>query len=72
VNQLARDIVNLATDGLELDTLDAKRAAASLLGRLGGLKGGVARAKSLSKRRRTEIARSAANKRWERSRGEES
>jgi ABC-type phosphate/phosphonate transport system ATPase subunit len=44
---------------------EAKRAAAALLGRLGGLKGGNARAKKLSGRRRTEIARKAALTRWE-------
>jgi hypothetical protein len=41
-----------------------KNAAAVALGRLGGLKGGVARAKSLSKKRRSEIAKKAAQKRW--------
>jgi hypothetical protein len=34
------------------------------LGRLGGLKGGKARALSLSKKRRQEIARIAAKGRW--------
>jgi general stress protein YciG len=33
-------------------------------GRLGGLKGGKARAVSLSPERRSEIARKAAKKRW--------
>ncbi len=33
-------------------------------GRLGGLKGGKARAAKLSKKRRTEIARKAAEARW--------
>ncbi|MCC6789343.1 MAG: RNA-binding protein [Hyphomonadaceae bacterium] len=41
-----------------------KNAAAVALGRLGGLKGGAARAKSLSKKRRSEIAKKAAAKRW--------
>ena len=35
--------------------------------RKGGLKGGAARAKSLSPRRRAEIARIAAQARWKRS-----
>jgi hypothetical protein len=39
---------------------------AAWLGRLGGLKGGPARAASLSARRRREIARSAALARWRR------
>ena len=38
--------------------------AAVALGRLGGLKGGRARADSLSKERLSEIARQAAKKRW--------
>jgi len=41
-----------------------KNPAAVALGRLGGKKGGPARAKSLSKRRRSQIARKAARKRW--------
>ena len=39
--------------------------AAKLLGRRGGLKGGAARAKALSARRRTQIARLAVRARWE-------
>lgn len=41
-----------------------KNPAAVALGRLGGLKGGDARAKALSKKRRSEIAKKAAQKRW--------
>ena len=41
---------------------------AAALGRLGGLKGGPARAASLSARRRREIARAAARARWDRER----
>jgi hypothetical protein len=37
---------------------------AAALGRLGGLKGGPARAAKLSPRRRREIARAAARARW--------
>lgn len=37
---------------------------AAALGRLGGLKGGPARAAALSPRRRREIARAAARARW--------
>jgi hypothetical protein len=43
---------------------DTAKLAASLLGRLGGLKGGKARAKKLSAKRRNEIARKAAAARW--------
>lgn len=41
-----------------------KNPAAVALGRLGGLKGGKARAKSLSKSKRIAIAKKAAAKRW--------
>lgn len=41
-----------------------KNPAAVTLGRLGGLKGGKARAKKLSRAQRTEIARKAAAARW--------
>jgi hypothetical protein len=37
---------------------------AAALGRLGGLKGGPARAEALTPERRREIARRAARKRW--------
>ncbi len=41
-----------------------KNPAAVALGRLGGLKGGKARAEKLSPKKRKEIARKAAEKRW--------
>jgi hypothetical protein len=41
-----------------------KDAASVELGRLGGLKGGPARAKKLSRERRIEIAKKAAAARW--------
>lgn len=41
-----------------------KNPAAVELGRLGGLKGGKARAEKLSAKRRSAIARAAANARW--------
>lgn len=41
-----------------------KNAAAVELGRLGGLKGGKARAESLSPAKRKAIAKKAAQKRW--------
>jgi hypothetical protein len=41
-----------------------KNPAAVALGRMGGLKGGRARADSLSKARRSEIAKAAAAARW--------
>jgi hypothetical protein len=41
-----------------------KNPAAVALGRLGGLKGGKARAEKLSPKRRKDIAKKAAEKRW--------
>ena len=58
VNELARAIVDEATEERE------KNPAAVELGRLGGKKGGPARAKALSKERRSEIAKKAAEARW--------
>jgi len=44
--------------------VEAKNPAAVALGRLGGKKGGKARARKLSAKRRREIARKAARARW--------
>lgn len=41
-----------------------KNKAAQMLGKLGGLKGGKARAAKLSPKRRKEIAQAAAKARW--------
>ncbi len=62
VNLIASQIVSEAT---ETPTKE-KNPAAVALGRLGGLKGGKARAKKLSPEKRKEIARKAAQKRWKR------
>jgi len=43
-----------------------KNPAAVALGRLGGLKGGQARAAKLSAKKRSEIAKKAAISRWKR------
>ena len=62
-NELARLIVDEAT--VESSSVQQeKNPAAVALGRLGGLKGGKARAKKLSARKRKEIARNAAKARW--------
>jgi hypothetical protein len=45
-------------------TAEKKNPAAVALGRLGGKKGGPARAKKLSKKRLSEIGRKGAAKRW--------
>jgi hypothetical protein len=62
--QLARAIVEEATDEEKKEEAPTKNQAAVELGRLGGLKGGKARAKSLTAKRRKEIAQNAAAKRW--------
>ena len=49
-------------------TAAAVNPHAAALGRLGGLRGGPARAARLSPRRRREIARAAARARWARER----
>lgn len=69
VNELAKSIVDQLTDEnkdtpKEPESLPAKNEAAVALGRLGGLKGGEARAKALSPEKRKEIAKKAAAKRW--------
>jgi len=62
-NQLAASIVGEATN-TPAETPHEKNPAAVALGRLGGLKGGVARAKSLSSAKRKAIAKKAATIRW--------
>jgi hypothetical protein len=52
-------------------TADGKNAAAVALGRLGGKKGGLARAAKLTKEQRSEIARKAAQARWANRRNQE-
>jgi hypothetical protein len=66
LNQRAKSIVDIATGEVSETTeqKDELKAAAAALGRKGGLKGGKARAKSLSSERRSEIAKKAAQARW--------
>ena len=67
-NQLAKFIADIATGEAELPkTDDGKDPAAVALGRKGGLKGGKARAESMTAKRRSEIAKKAASSRWKRS-----
>lgn len=63
INQRAKKVVDLATGEIE-EVKSAKNPAAVELGRLGGLKGGRARADKLTPERRREIAQNAAKKRW--------
>lgn len=67
VNQLAKLIVDIATgesDDLRVVMEDGRDAAAVSLGRRGGLKGGRARANSLTAQERSDIASKAARARW--------
>ena len=64
-NQLAKLIIDIATGEQADPLLDVdKDPAAVALGRKGGLKGGKARANSLTAKRRAEIAKKAAKARW--------
>jgi len=64
-NQIAKAIVDLSTGEATEESRDSgKNPAAVALGRLGGLKGGKARAEKLSKKKRVEIAKKAAASRW--------
>jgi hypothetical protein len=61
VNARAVMIAKIATGELDdMTTEEGKNAAAVALGRMGGM----ARAEGLTKKRRKEIAKKAAQKRW--------
>jgi hypothetical protein len=67
--QIAKSVVEKAIgeqmDGSPLEDPDAgKNPAAVALGKLGGAKGGQARAKKLSPKERSRIAKKAATARW--------
>lgn len=63
LNLMAASITKAATEG-EPDPDEGKNPHAVALGRLGGKKGGRARAAKLTKKQRSEIARQAAHARW--------
>ena len=68
VNQLAAEIVRLSTE--ESAPPQDKLVSSSIskylaqIGQKGGLKGGIARAKKLSGKQRSAIAKKAATARW--------
>lgn len=64
VNQLAKLIVDMSTGDAPPDPEPVKNPAAVALGKLGGAKGGPARAATLTAPRRSEIAKKAAQHRW--------
>jgi hypothetical protein len=63
-NQLASLVVRLATGEAPAEPASTKNPAAVALGRLGGLKGGKARANGMTKKERSLAAKKAAKARW--------
>lgn len=66
-NQLAKLIADIATGEVEDAVSGGKKRPQAKRGQLGGLKGGKARAKRLSRKDRAEIARLGAAARWKKS-----
>jgi len=65
VNERAKLIVDILTgQKTDTDSHKDKNPKSVAAGRLGGLKGGKARAKKLSAAKRKAIAKKAAEKRW--------
>jgi hypothetical protein len=64
-NQLAKLIVDIATGEAEDTISEAKRRPEQSPRRAGGVKGGSARARSLTPATRSQIARKAARTRWD-------
>ena len=63
--QAAVHVIRTAVENVERKVVDpAVSAAAAALSKLGASKGGEARAKSLTAKRRAEIAKKAAAARW--------
>ena len=61
-NQIAASILNQITEAVTQQP--TKNPAAVALGRLGGLKGGKARAKKLSSKKLSLIGKKGAKERW--------
>jgi hypothetical protein len=72
INELSASIVGETSNDepTEAPAIPEKNPHAAALGRLGGRKGGPARAASLTAAQRSEIARKAAEARWQRQREE--
>ena len=62
--QLAKLVGDIATGQVQDQQEDKRNTAAVELGRLGGQKGGKARAAKLTPEQRSGVARKAAQKRW--------
>ncbi len=63
-NQLAKLVANIATGEVAESPKEGASSEVVTLGRMGGLKGGRARANKLTPERRAEIAAKAAAARW--------
>jgi len=66
VNEIAFRVAREATGEAPQEPPSGKNPAAVALGKLGGAKGGRARAAKLTAEQRSEIARKAAATRWSR------
>jgi len=64
INQLAKFISDVTTGEIK-DTNETKKPNAQVKGRAGGKVGGKARADALTAEQRSEIAKKAAQKRWD-------
>lgn len=65
IAQISKKILDITTGEDTSPSIDeGKNPHAVALGRLGGLKGGKARASKLTKEQRSEIAKKAAKARW--------
>lgn len=67
-NQLAKYILEVTTGETEKIEPPVKNPHAQALSELGASKGGKARAKNLSAKKRTSIAKKAAKARWKKKR----
>lgn len=65
VNQRAKATLDLITGDAKYQPAPEKDPRAAASGRLGGVKGGKARADALTPQRRSEIAKKAAQARWQ-------
>jgi len=65
VNELAKYVLDVTTGSAEKIEPPAKNPHAQALSALGASKGGHARAKNLSAKKRTTIAKKAAKARWD-------
>jgi hypothetical protein len=66
-NQLAKYILDVSTGDADKIEPSKKNPHAQALSKLGASKGGKTRAKNLSARKRSQIAKNAAKTRWKKS-----